>query len=308
MLAVIKLGAVVMPTTTAVGPGDLVDRMDARLRAGRHHQRPRGAQVRRRAGRLRADRRGRVGDAVGSRPTRRAGPTTPHTAASRCGPPSTRARRPTTACSSTSRRERRAGPSSSSTPRRPTPRATCRRCTGSGCSRATCTSTSAAPGWAKHAWSSFFAPWAAEATIFVYNYVRFDPAALLRVLRDARGHLALRAADGVAHAHQLRPLRRRGRRCARSSAPASRSTRRSSRRSSGPGAYDPRRLRPDRDDGCRRQHPGLAGQARLDGPPAARVPVVIVDPITNALVPRRTRPDPARARSASTSRSTRCRS
>src|SRR5829696_1957027 len=27
MLAVIKLGAVVMPTTTAVGPGDLVDRM-----------------------------------------------------------------------------------------------------------------------------------------------------------------------------------------------------------------------------------------------------------------------------------------
>ncbi len=39
------------------------------------------------------------------------------------------------------------------------------------------------PGWAKHAWSSFFAPWAAEATVFVYNYVRFDPAALLRVLR-----------------------------------------------------------------------------------------------------------------------------
>jgi acetyl-CoA synthetase len=35
------------------------------------------------------------------------------------------------------------------------------------------------PGWAKHAWSSFFAPWIAEATIFVYNYSRFDPAALL---------------------------------------------------------------------------------------------------------------------------------
>lgn len=39
------------------------------------------------------------------------------------------------------------------------------------------------PGWAKHAWSSFFAPWIAEATIFIYNYTRFDPAALLRVLR-----------------------------------------------------------------------------------------------------------------------------
>jgi acetyl-CoA synthetase len=34
------------------------------------------------------------------------------------------------------------------------------------------------PGWAKHAWSCFFAPWNAEATVFVYNYARFDPAAL----------------------------------------------------------------------------------------------------------------------------------
>jgi acetyl-CoA synthetase len=39
------------------------------------------------------------------------------------------------------------------------------------------------PGWAKHAWSSFFAPWIAEATIFVYNYTRFDAPSLLRVLR-----------------------------------------------------------------------------------------------------------------------------
>ncbi len=30
------------------------------------------------------------------------------------------------------------------------------------------------PGWAKHAWSSFFAPWNAGATIFVHNYARFD--------------------------------------------------------------------------------------------------------------------------------------
>ena len=39
------------------------------------------------------------------------------------------------------------------------------------------------PGWAKHAWSSFFAPWLAEATILVYNYARFDAAALLAQLR-----------------------------------------------------------------------------------------------------------------------------
>jgi acetyl-CoA synthetase len=41
------------------------------------------------------------------------------------------------------------------------------------------------PGWAKHAWSCFFAPWIAEATIFVYNYDRFDAPALLSQLRRA---------------------------------------------------------------------------------------------------------------------------
>ncbi|WP_040160118.1 AMP-binding protein [Mobilicoccus massiliensis] len=39
--------------------------------------------------------------------------------------------------------------------------------------------TIASPGWAKHAWSCFFAPWIAEACIFEYNYTRFDAAALL---------------------------------------------------------------------------------------------------------------------------------
>lgn len=40
------------------------------------------------------------------------------------------------------------------------------------------------PGWAKHAWSCFFAPWIAEATIFIYNYERFDARALMVQLRD----------------------------------------------------------------------------------------------------------------------------
>ncbi|MFN2593227.1 MAG: AMP-binding protein, partial [Candidatus Dormibacteria bacterium] len=35
------------------------------------------------------------------------------------------------------------------------------------------------PGWAKHAWSNVFAPWNAEATVFLYNYRRFDAPALL---------------------------------------------------------------------------------------------------------------------------------
>jgi acetyl-CoA synthetase len=35
------------------------------------------------------------------------------------------------------------------------------------------------PGWAKHAWSNVFAPWNAEATVFLYNYGRFDANALM---------------------------------------------------------------------------------------------------------------------------------
>jgi len=35
------------------------------------------------------------------------------------------------------------------------------------------------PGWAKHAWSNVFAPWNAEATIFIHNYTRFDAGRLL---------------------------------------------------------------------------------------------------------------------------------
>jgi acetyl-CoA synthetase len=35
------------------------------------------------------------------------------------------------------------------------------------------------PGWAKHAWSCFFAPWNAEATVFVINQSRFSARRLL---------------------------------------------------------------------------------------------------------------------------------
>ena len=30
------------------------------------------------------------------------------------------------------------------------------------------------PGWGKHAWSNFFSPFLAQATVFVFNYDRFD--------------------------------------------------------------------------------------------------------------------------------------
>src|SRR5436309_9219503 len=35
------------------------------------------------------------------------------------------------------------------------------------------------PGWAKHAWSCFFAPWNAGATVFVHGFKRFNAKAVL---------------------------------------------------------------------------------------------------------------------------------
>lgn len=45
--------------------------------------------------------------------------------------------------------------------------------------------TISAPGWGKHAWSLFFAPWIAEASVHVFNYRTFDPVALVDQLDSA---------------------------------------------------------------------------------------------------------------------------
>lgn len=42
-----------------------------------------------------------------------------------------------------------------------------------------------APGWAKHAWSAFFGPWHVGATVFVANYARFDAEFLVSELDRA---------------------------------------------------------------------------------------------------------------------------
>ena len=41
------------------------------------------------------------------------------------------------------------------------------------------------PGWAKHAWSSFFAPFDAGATVLVHDYARFSAKRSIEVLRHA---------------------------------------------------------------------------------------------------------------------------
>lgn len=40
------------------------------------------------------------------------------------------------------------------------------------------------PGWAKHAWSNFFAPWIAGCTIFLYRSPRFSAPDVLKVIAD----------------------------------------------------------------------------------------------------------------------------
>jgi acetyl-CoA synthetase len=42
------------------------------------------------------------------------------------------------------------------------------------------------PGWAKHAWSSFFAPWNAGATVVVHDQPKFSARRAIEVLREER--------------------------------------------------------------------------------------------------------------------------
>ena len=42
--------------------------------------------------------------------------------------------------------------------------------------------TISSPGWAKHAWSCFFAPFNAQACVFIYNYSRFSGPGVLDIL------------------------------------------------------------------------------------------------------------------------------
>lgn len=44
----------------------------------------------------------------------------------------------------------------------------------------------ASPGWGKHAWSNVYAPWIAEATVYVHRYSRFDATALMAAMEAER--------------------------------------------------------------------------------------------------------------------------
>jgi acetyl-CoA synthetase len=61
------------------------------------------------------------------------------------------------------------------------------------------------PGWAKHAWSCFFAPWNADACIFHLQHARFQAQSLLGVLARCKVTEPVPHADGLAHADPGRP-------------------------------------------------------------------------------------------------------
>jgi acetyl-CoA synthetase len=176
MLAVMKLGAVIVPTTTALGPGDLEDRIvrgGARFVICNPGDAAKFATVRGDYGRI----------AVGAAPgwanldDAFAAPATP-------------VEHPQTAAhdrlllyftSGTTNRPKLVEHTQVSYP---VGHLSTMYWLGVRPGDVHCTISS--PGWAKHAWSCVFAPWAAEATVFVYNYSRFDPVALLRQLRAER--------------------------------------------------------------------------------------------------------------------------
>jgi len=62
------------------------------------------------------------------------------------------------------------------------------------------------PGWAKHAWSCVFAPWNASATVSAYNQRRFNARATLEALAQF-GVTTLCAPPTVALAHTGEPGR-----------------------------------------------------------------------------------------------------
>ena len=147
------------------------------------------------------------------------------------------------------------------------------------------------PGWAKHAWSCFFAPWNAGACVFIHNTARFNAAGAAGDAGALRRHQPVRAAHRVAHADPGGPGRlprapaaaRAGRR-RRAAEPRDH---RAGARRLGPDAA--RRLRPDRDHRPGRQHARPAAEARLHGPAAAGLP--------HRAARRRRQARPTRARS-----------
>ncbi|MGZ4581959.1 MAG: AMP-binding protein [Nocardioidaceae bacterium] len=189
MLAIMKLGAVIMPTTTAVGPADLVDRME---RGGARHVVCNATDT------------AKFDDVPGAYTRLSVGVSTLRQAQDTAGSTTAgggwadlrdayRTDVPPAAHPGTAPGDRLLLYFTSGTTSKPKlvehtqvsyPVGHLATMYWLGLEPGDVHLNISSPGWAKHAWSCFFAPWIAEATIFIYNYTRFDPAALLTQLRE----------------------------------------------------------------------------------------------------------------------------
>ncbi|MGY1638553.1 AMP-binding protein [Geodermatophilus sp. SYSU D00742] len=173
MLAIMKLGAVIMPTTTALGPNDLTDRVD---RGGARHVLCNAADTAKFDSVPGDYTRLSVGPADGWADLREADGTDAAPAAH----PGTAPGDPLLLyfTSGTTSRPKLVEHTQVSYP------------VGHlstmywlGLRPGDVHLNVSSPGWAKHAWSCFFAPWTAEATVFLHNYKRLEPATLLERIR-----------------------------------------------------------------------------------------------------------------------------
>ncbi len=121
--------------------------------------------------------------------------------------PAGQRRRPPTRCCCTSPRAPPPSPSWCCTPTRATRSATCRTMYWIGLQPGDVHLNISSPGWAKHAWSCFFAPWNAGACVFIYNYAAFQRAGPAGGAGALPRDQPVRAAHGVAHADPGRPGR-----------------------------------------------------------------------------------------------------
>ena len=176
MLAVMKLGAVIMPATTALGPNDLADHV---IRGAVRHVITTAEQVDKFADIPGDFSRIAIGDAPGGWRTYRLADAAP--------PPSARA----TATRADDPMLIYFTSGTTSHPKlvehthRSYPIGHLSTMYFLGLRPGDVHLNISSPGWAKHAWSSFFAPWIAESTILAYNYSRFDASHFLTMLRKA---------------------------------------------------------------------------------------------------------------------------